>query len=110
MQEALAAFGLHAEGSLSHTKDPPPGVFYLWPEHVQAFAIFRDCGTQWRWSMEGREGLDYPAVESVMRRHSGRRSGFRPKDEARLWGELRTLELGALTAWADQRAKRASRT
>lgn len=108
--EALAAFGLHAEGPLSYRKDDAPGEFYLWPEHLQAFRIFDDCSTQWRSSMEAREGLDYHGVEIVMRQHSGRRSGFRWKDHTRLLREVQAMESGALSAWADERAKHVSRT
>ena len=100
---ALRAMGMHAEGPLSHRADGPPGVFYLWPEHVQAFAVFRGCATQWRTSMNGREGLDYAAVEIVMRDASGRRSGFRQKDARRIRQEIQVLEFAALDAWADQR-------
>lgn len=103
---ALRAFGMFAEGPLSHRRDGPPGEFYLWPEHLQAFQIFRDCLTKWRWSDGGRTGLHSDEVQHVMRRHSGRRSGFRPKVQARLWREIEVLELGALRAWADERAKR----
>ena len=41
--------------------------FYLLPENHKAWELFCACSTQWRVGMAGPTGLDYPAVESVMR-------------------------------------------
>jgi hypothetical protein len=103
--DALKAFGLHLAQPLPSQQSDEPEIFYLWPEHERAYQVFCRCVTQWRWTgMDGtRTGLDYPAVEIVMREASGRRSGFRPADRALLWQEIRALEIGALKAWAADR-------
>ena len=41
--------------------------FDLWDENHEAYELFIQCQTQWNTSMAGITGLNYPAVESVMR-------------------------------------------
>jgi len=44
---------------------PEPGIL---PENVEAVQVFSACSTQWRHTFSGmRSGLDYMAVESLMR-------------------------------------------
>lgn len=66
--------------------------FAVLPENWPALQVFLACSTQWRVSPAGRLiGLDYPAVESVMRLH-------RLRDRTRLFGEVQVIETGALSA------------
>lgn len=56
----LAALGMAPE-------DVAVGEVEIWPENAQSIAIFIQAGTQWRHGMGGITGLDYGAVESVLR-------------------------------------------
>jgi len=49
----------------------PEPTFEVWPENWPAWEAFHLCATQWRHApMGGLLGLDYPAVEIVLRAHS----------------------------------------
>lgn len=39
-------------------------MFYLWPEHVPALALFNAVSTQWRTDFGQRTGLDYAGVRA----------------------------------------------
>lgn len=80
---------------------PAHRTFYLWPENVPAWSLFQACGTQWRQSMEGATGLDYPGCEVVMRR---RRIPQRDRD--RMFCLLQAMERGALKGWHQLREER----
>lgn len=56
----LAALGMAPE-------DVAEGEVDLWPENAQAVATFIQMGTQWRHGMGGITGLDYGALEAVLR-------------------------------------------
>lgn len=46
----------------------PPDHFEVEPENWPALLAFISCETQWRYANSGlRLGLDYPALESVVR-------------------------------------------
>jgi hypothetical protein len=66
----------------------------VWPEHVEAVELFCALATQWRVAVGFGGvmflGLDYAALEAVMRLR-----GVRPKDRARLFGQLRVMEAAA---------------
>lgn len=70
------------------------------PENWPALELFLACATQWRLAgMEGvRIGLDYPAVEAVMRI-------TRVDDRPDAFQRLRVIETGALEAMQEQRDK-----
>lgn len=71
VDEAAAAFGLVLDWG---GRDAPLNdEFHLWPEHVEAFALFRELQTQWEAGPAGPAGFDYlrlrghPAVRRVPR-------------------------------------------
>lgn len=88
----LAAF-LRAAPKAQHL------VFHLWPEHVQAFALFQSVQTQWRMGPVGPTGFDYASL----RAHPAVRA-WPHADRERLLGELAILESGFLDAAAAIRA------
>lgn len=67
MESDLAAFGLPVEVAAS-AADEDCDCWVL-EENWEAVQVFLRCATQWRYAgMEGKiTGLDYAAVESVMR-------------------------------------------
>jgi len=65
--------------------------FELWPENKEAFDIFAACQTQWRViPMSGLQGLDYHAVESVIRMNN------LTEKNPQLFNNIRLIESGAL--------------
>ena len=62
----------------------------VWPENHEAVAIFSQCATQWRFGMAGPTGLDYTAVDTVMRVNA-------VKDPADCLWRIQALEGQALT-------------
>jgi hypothetical protein len=72
----------------------PVEEFWLWPENQAAWNLWLSVQTQWRTGMGGRESLDYPGVEVVMRH------GVRPKDRRRRFAEIQLMERVALRTWA----------
>lgn len=71
--------------------------FELDPENLQAWEIFNLCATQWRTSMTGATGLDYTALEAVMRLQR-----VKPKHHPDLFWRVQRLERGALDAMREQ--------
>ena len=64
--------------------------FEIFPENWEALKIFLDCSTQWVYAPQGRViGLNYPAVESVMRLR-------RARDRSDTLDRLREMEAAAL--------------
>ena len=69
----------------------------LWPDTEPAVSLFIELRTQWRMGFSGPIGLDYSAVESVMRIHrvpAAKRSG--------LLDDLRVMEDEALCVLAKE--------
>jgi hypothetical protein len=58
----MAAFGL-----LESDFPQPPEEIEIWPENWDAATAFVSLSTQWRASMAGATGLDYGAIEPVLR-------------------------------------------
>lgn len=83
-QEACASLGIEPK------KEDSPD---LWQEHAEAFRLFTACQTQWRViaGMGGavHQGLDYPAVEAVMRMRG-------VENHAECLAQVQALEAGAL--------------
>ncbi|WP_226781834.1 DUF1799 domain-containing protein [Oceaniglobus trochenteri] len=81
----------------SETCPPPQAVFDVWPENWNAVGAFLACQTQWRVSvgMGGGQwlGLDYPAVDVVIRRLD-----LPPE----VFGEIQEMEYAALDAFREQ--------
>lgn len=73
----------------------------VWAEHWHAFAVFRAMATQWRLRDGARgllyEGLDYAALEPVLREHRRLPRQVR-QPLARLMPQLRSLEAAARDA------------
>ena len=68
----------------------PAGPFKVWRCNWPALACFLACSTQWRvGGMGGVLGLDYPAVEVVMRMHQVR-------DRSVMFKNLQAMESAAL--------------
>lgn len=100
LDEQFAFFGIGVSGDEVVASEPPAPEFYLWPENVEAWALFLACSTQWRGSGMQREGLDYEGVEVVMRRRHVRR---RLRD--RRFAEIQLMEMACLKAWAEKAAQ-----
>ena len=70
----------------------------MWEEHWEALQVFFACRTQWRiiagTAGAQHQGLDYPAVESVMRMRG-------VTDTAQMLERLQYIEAGALEALND---------
>lgn len=60
-ESELQAIGLEREDVTDNSD------FEVWPENWLPFQIFNDVATQWRTSGGGPTGLDYGAVEWVMK-------------------------------------------
>lgn len=92
---------------LDQPEQPEPGdqpTFSLWPECVPLWLAWNALQTQWRTGMEGRTGLDYAACAVWLEAHGygpGRRRNLRAA-----LGDLAAMERAALTAWAEQQAKK----
>lgn len=66
--------------------------FEVYPENWDALLLFLALQTQWRTGgMGGRLGLDYPAVEVVMRLRQ-------VSDQAGMFSHLQAMEIAALDA------------
>ena len=94
LDDDLVAFGMDA----SFLPDSEPDEFELYQENLQAFDVFCSSATQWRYAgMTGvQTGLDYSAVESVMRMMG-------TEDTAETFQKVRLIEMGALNAMSEQR-------
>lgn len=94
INEALAAFGLYAEGGIVLEQDE----YWLWPENEEAFGVWLAIQTQWSVGMAGATGLDYPGVETCLRMH-----GFKPKARQRLFLQVQMMERACLEEWAHRK-------
>jgi hypothetical protein len=74
--------------------------FTVWYDAWPAVQLFFSLHTQWRHGFDGVTGLDYTAVLSVIALHVSRRT-----EQLELLTEIQALELGAMTAINEQRAK-----
>lgn len=73
-------------------------AFHLWPENVDAFALWQDVQTQWRVGMAGPTGLDYGGVEVVLRMR-----GLRREVRQERFGQLQAMERVVLAEWGERR-------
>jgi hypothetical protein len=74
--------------------------FVLWHDAQLAWAIFILCQFQWLHGFNGVTGLNYASVIPVIALHAKRQS-----DQLALLEDIHALELGAMTAFADQRKR-----
>ena len=95
LEDDLSAFGL-SSNTYDHLQ--PPEEFQLYEENCLAFEVFCSCSTQWRFAgMSGvQTGLDYSAVESVMRMMNIEKT-------AETFQKVRLIEIGALNALSEKR-------
>jgi Phage related hypothetical protein (DUF1799) len=63
----------------------------IWPENLQVVNAFIAMSTQWRIGMGGATGLDYVALQSVMRLMAIPRNQW-----PEMFEDIRTLEEAAL--------------
>jgi len=84
--DALALAGLRSRPALF--KRPPIEV---WPDLVDAFALFERNQTQWRMGGWGPIGLDYTALVVDLKLR-----GFRRKRQRQIMDKLRMIERAAL--------------
>jgi hypothetical protein len=95
VSDALAAFGLMAEGPLEI--DEP---FYLWPENEPTFKLWTQVQTQWQVAGDGGgfTGLNYSGVQACMNLY-----GIRGKQRTELFVGLQVMERAALHAWQEKK-------
>jgi hypothetical protein len=74
-------------------RDPEPEIY---PENHEAVKVFGACQTQWRVSFAGAVGLDYAALEAVMRIRQ-------VEDQADCLWRVQIMEAEVLTALAERR-------
>ena len=70
--------------------------FELYPENIEAWQVFNACATQWRIGMAGATGLDYAALESVLRLQR-----IKTKHHPDVFWRVQRIERGALNAMSE---------
>lgn len=65
----------------------------IWPENLRSYEVFNSLGTQWCVGMAGPTGLNYCAVEAVLRLQ-----GLPAEDWPELFNDVRIMEASALDA------------
>ena len=95
MQDALRAWGAPDDVLQAQARRLPP-VFEVADINWEAVMVYQRCSTQWRVGMAGATGLDYPALESVMRM-------TRVQDQADCLERVQVIEFETLAAWAERR-------
>ena len=95
---ALAELGASEEeidAALAAREPEEEEAFELWPENMEAYAIFTGLETQWRvvagFGASAWLGLDYSAAEALMRMRR-----VKPAARAEMLGDLRAMELAVL--------------
>jgi hypothetical protein len=91
-EEDAQRYGIPIELLLDST-EITPDEFEIWPENDVSLGVFLRCSTQWRYRTEGEcsrlTGLDYPAVETVMRLCEVEKTG-------EVFNDIRAMELAIL--------------
>lgn len=80
------------------TPAPQEGEIYVWPDMVDAVALFFSLETQWRWVGAGmagafRTGLDYSVLP-------GMAAALEIKVTAEALADLKTMECAAVEQWS----------
>lgn len=78
--------------------EPPELSFEVWPENWPAVELFMAAATQWRHGGKGPTGLDYTAVEALMRLRR-----VAKRDRADLLADVQIMERASLAVWAERR-------
>lgn len=84
-----------SEEAKAHLTDDDSDSFGIDHANWRAWQIFLMCGTQWRATFGGLQGLDYSSVWAVMQIHG-------TKHRRRLFRQIQLLEYGALAALSDR--------
>lgn len=91
-EDDAARYGIPLD-MLMETVDDTPDEFEIWPENDVSLGIFLLCTTQWRHRQHGDTsritGLDYAAVESVLRM-------YQVKSKREVFEDVRAMELAVL--------------
>ena len=91
--EDAARYGIPLELLMDST-EIVPDKFEIWPENDLSLGVFLRCTTQFRYRPVGQgsivSGLDYSAVETVMRM-------YRIRDKAEIFDDVRAMELAVLS-------------
>lgn len=74
--------------------------FVLWYDSQLAYRIFTLCEFQWLHGVNGIAGMNYAGVAPVLTAHAKRNA-----EQCDLWADIHLLELGAMTAYNEQRSK-----
>ena len=100
LEAELASFGLRVE-DYAADDDMVIGLdgIDVWPENWQSYVLFSVMSTQWRVSMNGREGLDYNVLGELWRRLK-----IPVADRDYLFNDLRHMEIAALNQMSDNQA------
>jgi hypothetical protein len=69
--------------------------FFLWPENVAAFNLWRSVQTQWNTDFGRRTGLNYPGVQICI-------NNMAPPKKERQWyfAAIQAMEHAALDEWS----------
>lgn len=81
----MAAFGMTPEDYAEED------IISLWPENWLSFSLFIGMSTQWRVGASGVIGLDYNALETVMKLQ-----GVKKKQRKTIFNEVQVMEVAAL--------------
>lgn len=95
LDEQFAALGIRPDAPVDLAEPLLP--FYLFPENLDAWLLFRAVQTQWRGNGMGREGLDYAGVHLVIDQHRRWRRHRRQR-----FADVQVMERAVLTVWAEQ--------
>ena len=87
MADDLAVFGAPSEVIQEALADDPR--FDVWQENLPYLEFFCRCRTQWTVSFSGVVGLNYPAVESLMRM-------MKIENAPEFFAEIQAMEFAAL--------------
>ncbi len=92
----LAAEFAALGATVAVTETPETAAMYIWQENWPSFMAFLSCETQWRIAVglggAIRLGLDYAAVDTVLRRL---------KCADAVFGDLQVMEREALSVFAE---------
>lgn len=94
LDQSLASFGLVLDDTEDNSR---PRLFHLWAENEPTLSLWFALQTQWRVGMSGATGLDYTAVETLMRVRAVPRA-----DRRELLEGLQVMERSTLNEWARQ--------
>lgn len=99
LDKTCAAFGVSADDvdPLHPGSDADEGVA-LWPEHVDAVAIFQRMAGQWRMGAAGPIALDYTALPVVVQALRIKRRAARDAFEL-----IRVMEAEAMDWFSEQK-------